>query len=210
MIPITELYFALWPTVSRKTFDIVCFRVTTVLTVKWCMVVRRWLKLFPNVSCTRLCHVQGKTTLVTPILSLATPSNLGAGSNFPSALPTGFTTGICVYVFELPSEVKLKWVMNSSRGDGCRFYLWLLYLHKWVIFTRYQIIQCIISVISWACITSDMTLDCLVECLIWSWQTKSRLWMRFCKIYNMLFSHMWSEVGTQPQSFELCLFPARQ
>ena len=28
---------------------------------------------------------------MTPILSLATPSNLGQGSSFASALPTGFT-----------------------------------------------------------------------------------------------------------------------
>jgi len=38
--------------------------------------------------------VQAKATLVTPILSLATPSNLGAGTSFASALPTGFTTGL--------------------------------------------------------------------------------------------------------------------
>lgn len=31
------------------------------------------------------------TTLVTPILRLATPSNFDAGSSFPSAFPTGFT-----------------------------------------------------------------------------------------------------------------------
>ena len=55
---------------------------------------------FFETGCITLCMwcVKSKATatLVTPILSLATPSNLGAGSNFASALPTGFT-GLFVF-----------------------------------------------------------------------------------------------------------------
>jgi hypothetical protein len=47
--------------------------------------------IIPN-SRTAAGSEEGKATLVTPILSLTTPSNLGAGSSFASALPTGFAT----------------------------------------------------------------------------------------------------------------------
>jgi len=44
------------------------------------------------------CHsFQAKASLVTPVLSLTTPSNLAAGGSFVSALPTGFATGNVIY-----------------------------------------------------------------------------------------------------------------
>jgi len=47
--------------------------------------------------------VQGKATLETPSVSVATPSNLGAGSSFASALPTGFITG---FIFPVCNLIK--------------------------------------------------------------------------------------------------------
>ena len=59
-----------------------------------------------NILCI-IFFVQAKASLVTPVLSLTTPSNLAAGGSFVSALPTGFATGNVQYV---------TWYRQAMRG----------------------------------------------------------------------------------------------
>ena len=79
------------------------------------------------------------TTLATPVVSLATPSVPGPGSNFPSGMPSSFTPGETCFPFGV------KWVIwKENQEEGCQLSTepWKSVGWGWGNFLHYNIRTC--------------------------------------------------------------------